>query len=75
MVIGGYKDPEGSREGLGALVLGYYEPDGGLTFCGEVGTGFNDKSLAELPKRLQRIEHGAPAFHNPPRGAELRRAD
>jgi bifunctional non-homologous end joining protein LigD len=73
-VIGGYTDPEGSRVGLGALLLGYYEPDGRLTFCGKVGTGFNDRSLTELTKRLRPLEQDTAAFHNPPRGAEARRS-
>jgi bifunctional non-homologous end joining protein LigD len=73
-VIGGWSDPEGSRFGFGALLLGVYEPDGRLTFVGKVGTGFNDKSLATLSKRLAAIQQAAPAFHNPPRGAEARRS-
>ena len=60
--------------GFGALLLGVYEPDGRLTFCGKVGTGFNDRSLIELEKRLRPLEQGTPAFHNPPRGAEARRS-
>jgi bifunctional non-homologous end joining protein LigD len=73
-VIGGYTDPEGSRVGFGALLLGYYEPDGRLMFCGKVGTGFNDRALTELTKRLRPLEQDTPAFHNPPRGAEARRS-
>jgi bifunctional non-homologous end joining protein LigD len=71
-VIGGYTDPEGNRVGLGALLLGVYEPDGRLTFCGRVGTGFNDKSLADLTRRLRPLEQRVSAFHNPPRGADAR---
>ena len=74
MVIGGYTDPEGSRVGLGALLLGVYEPDGRLTYSGKVGTGFNDKSLVMLTKRLRALAQDTPPFHNPPRGAEARRA-
>jgi len=66
MVIGGYTDPEGSRVGLGALLLGVYESDGRLTYSGKVGTGFNDKSLAMLTKRLQALAQDTPPFHNPP---------
>ncbi|MGZ5261625.1 MAG: non-homologous end-joining DNA ligase, partial [Burkholderiales bacterium] len=36
MVIGGYTDPEGSRNGFGALLLGVYEPDGKLRYSGKV---------------------------------------
>jgi DNA ligase D-like protein (predicted ligase) len=40
-VIGGYTDPRGSRLGLGALLVGYYDADGRLAYAGKVGTGFN----------------------------------
>lgn len=40
VVIGGYTDPGGSRTGLGALLLGYYE-GGRLKYAGKVGTGFH----------------------------------
>jgi bifunctional non-homologous end joining protein LigD len=74
MVIGGYTDPEGKRQGFGALLLGVYEEDGGLRYCGKVGTGFDDESLRLLHERLKPLEIARPAFRNPPRGAEARRA-
>jgi len=74
MVIGGYTDPEGSREAFGALLLGVYEPDGRLSYSGKVGTGFNAASLADLYKKLKPLVQKEPPFHNPPRGAEARRA-
>ena len=74
MVIGGFTDPEGARTGLGALLLGVYETDGTLRYSGKVGTGFNMASLASLRKRLNALEQKTPAFSNPPRGAEARRA-
>ena len=40
-VVIGWTDPEGSRPFLGALLLGYYDPDGRLTYAGRVGTGIN----------------------------------
>lgn len=46
-VIGGYTDPEGSRQGFGALLIGYYD-DGVLAYAGKVGTGFSDRLLAML---------------------------
>ncbi len=73
-VIGGYTDPEGSRFGFGALHLGVYEPDERLTYVGKVGTGFDDKSLTSLTKRLKALKQATPPFHNPPRGAEARRS-
>ena len=51
-VIGGYTDPEGSREGIGALLLGVYDEQGELVFAGKVGTGFTAKTLKDLERRL-----------------------
>lgn len=54
-VIAGYTEPQGERDGFGALLLGYY--DGKiLKFAGKVGTGFDDALLQELGKQLQKIE-------------------
>jgi bifunctional non-homologous end joining protein LigD len=56
-VIGGFTDPEGSRVGLGALLVGYYQPDGKtLVYAGKVGTGFSREMLLDLRRRLERIE-------------------
>ena len=74
MVIGGFTDPEGSRESFGALLLGVYETDGRLTYSGKVGTGFNSASLANVHRALLPLVQKESPFHNPPRGAEARRA-
>ncbi|NYT08115.1 MAG: ATP-dependent DNA ligase [Methanomicrobiales archaeon] len=50
-VIGGYTEPGGSRTGFGALLLGYYRDDD-LIYAGKVGTGFDDRTLADLGDRL-----------------------
>jgi ATP-dependent DNA ligase len=50
-VVIGWTDPEGARPFLGALLLGYYDPGGRLTYAGRVGTGINQ--LAPLYRRLQ----------------------
>ncbi len=47
-VIGGYTDPEGSREYFGALVLGLYDQQGRLIHVGQVGTGFDQKTLEKM---------------------------
>jgi bifunctional non-homologous end joining protein LigD len=60
-VIGGFTDPAGSREGLGALLLGAHE-DGGLIYVGRVGTGFSDATLRELRRRLDALEQPASPF-------------
>lgn len=57
LVVVGWTDPEGSRSGLGALLLGYHDVPGGseLVYAGKVGTGFSDQVLADLRARLDRI--------------------
>jgi len=60
-VIGGYTDPEGSRPGFGALLLGYYQ-DGRLLSAGKVGTGFDDRTLREIGARLVSLEQQASPF-------------
>jgi bifunctional non-homologous end joining protein LigD len=57
-VVVGFTDPEGSREGFGALLLGYYDPRGVLRYAGRVGTGFNAARLSELHKRLASLTRG-----------------
>jgi bifunctional non-homologous end joining protein LigD len=73
LVIGGFTEPEGTRAGLGALLLGFYE-DGRLVYAGKVGTGFTAQMLVDLRRRLERSERQSPPFANPPRGAEARGA-
>jgi DNA ligase D-like protein (predicted ligase) len=51
-VVIGWADPEGARPFLGALLLGYYDPDGRLTYAGRVGTGINQAELERLWRRL-----------------------
>jgi bifunctional non-homologous end joining protein LigD len=61
LVIGGFTDPEGSRSGIGSLLVGYYEK-GKLVYAGKVGTGFSMKVLAELYKALAAIEQPTSPF-------------
>ena len=61
-VIGGFTDPQRSRIGFGALLLGYYDPGGRLVYAGKVGTGFTDQMLRSLHDRLAAIERPTPAF-------------
>jgi bifunctional non-homologous end joining protein LigD len=74
MVIGGFTEPQGSRNGLGALLLGVYEKDGTLRYSGKVGTGFNERTLASLRSKLDPIVQSSSAFANPPRGFEAKGA-
>jgi bifunctional non-homologous end joining protein LigD len=72
-VVGGYTDPQGSRTGFGALLLGVYEGSD-LRYCGKVGTGFDDALLKRLAATLKTLRIDAPPFVDPPTGAEGRRA-
>jgi bifunctional non-homologous end joining protein LigD len=51
-VIGGFTEPQGERSHFGALVLGVYEGES-LRWVGNVGTGFDQKTLADLYSRLE----------------------
>jgi bifunctional non-homologous end joining protein LigD len=51
----GWTDPAGSREGFGALLLGYYDARGKLHYAGGVGTGFTRAVLRDLRRRLDRL--------------------
>ena len=73
-VIGGFTDPQGSRAGLGALLLGYYTADGRLAFAGRVGTGFSHRVAIDLRERLDRLAQQAPAFSPAPAGPLRRTA-
>jgi bifunctional non-homologous end joining protein LigD len=61
-VIGGYTDPQGSRQGLGALLLGYYDPDGRLNYAGKVGTGFSENVLRQLHSTLSTLARDTPPY-------------
>ncbi len=70
-VIGGWLPGQGRRRGrLGSLLIGYHE-DGKLRYAGKVGTGFSDRDLADLTKRLKPLERKKNPFAagRGPRGA------
>jgi len=64
MVVGGFTDPQRSRVGLGALLVGYNE-DGRLRYAGKVGTGFDTRTLRDLRERLGALESEEPPFAEP----------
>ena len=63
-VIGGYTDPRGSRHGIGSLLLGVYDSEGGLVYAGNVGTGFDHKTLSDLKKKLAALARARSPFAN-----------
>jgi bifunctional non-homologous end joining protein LigD len=62
LVIGGYTDPQRSRVGFGALLLGYYDQAGDLVYAGKVGTGFDNETLRSLHARLAALEQDGTPF-------------
>jgi bifunctional non-homologous end joining protein LigD len=73
-VIGGFTDPAGARVGLGALLVGYYQPNGKtFAYAGKVGTGFDTETLLDLRHRLGRLEQTRSPFTegDPPRGSQV----
>ena len=61
LVVGGFTEPQGSRIGFGALLVGYYE-DGELRYAGKVGTGYDTATLVSLRQVLDGLEQVAPPF-------------
>jgi bifunctional non-homologous end joining protein LigD len=68
----GWTEPEGRRPYLGALLLGYYDPDGRLIYAGRVGTGIDNAELERRWRRLQPLATDAmPLDVAPPRGSRF----
>jgi bifunctional non-homologous end joining protein LigD len=62
LVIGGWIPGEGRRsKRIGALLMGYYR-DGDFLYAGRVGTGFTERSLAELQGRLESYRRSTSPF-------------
>ena len=61
-VIGGYTDAQGSRAGFGSLLLGIHDEQGQLQYSGNVGTGFDNKTLADIKKKLVAIARAQSPF-------------
>jgi ATP-dependent DNA ligase len=60
-VVGGFTNPQGSRVGLGALLVRYYDGDD-FVFSGKIGTGFDTSLLVKLRAQLDAIEVTASPF-------------
>ena len=61
-VVGGYTDPEGSRQYFGSIVLGLYDKKGQLIHVGQAGTGFNQATLKEIWQVLKQLETQTHSF-------------
>lgn len=69
LVVGGFTDPEGSRVGIGALLLGVHDANGRLRYAGKVGTGFPHATALDLRRRLEALAADANPFVERPPGA------
>ena len=68
-VIGGYTSPSGTREHLGALLLGAYDAKRRFVYVGRVGTGFTGAVLQDLARRLRPWVRARAPFADPPHAA------
>ena len=67
-VIGGWAAGQGAREAtMGALLVGYFEPDGRLHYAGRVGTGFTDSELTRLMRLLEPLRCETSPFDPAPK--------
>jgi DNA ligase D-like protein (predicted ligase) len=64
-VIGGFTAPQGTREHLGALLVGYYDGKS-LKYAGKVGTGYDRRTLEHLYQRLLPLRRSASPFSEGP---------
>ncbi|MGN6518780.1 MAG: non-homologous end-joining DNA ligase [Dokdonella sp.] len=59
-VVVGFTEPQGSRSGIGALLLAEFDGAGRLIYIGRVGTGFSDRQLVDLRKSLEKDRVSSP---------------
>jgi bifunctional non-homologous end joining protein LigD len=64
-VVGGYTRGKGSRAPLGALLVGYWD-EGKLRYASHVGSGFDERTLAQVTKRLEPLKRGTCPFDTKP---------
>ncbi|SPA33707.1 ATP dependent DNA ligase [Cupriavidus taiwanensis] len=67
-VVAGFTDPKGSRTGIGSLLLGVHDSGGRLRYAGNVGTGFDTRTLDALRAQLDALRADASPFHTLPAG-------
>jgi bifunctional non-homologous end joining protein LigD len=69
-VVGGYTQGKGSRSPLGSLLVGYWDR-GKLRYASHVGSGFDDRTVADVKARLEPLKRAKNPFdaepeHNAP---------
>ena len=68
-VVGGWTNSRTTDRPFGALLLGYYH-DGGLTYAGHTGSGFNQRELERVIRLLKPLEIPSSPFTTRPRTNE-----
>jgi len=63
-VIGGYTEPEGTRQYFGSIVLGLYNKKKQLIHVGQAGTGFTQATLKDHWKKLEKLKITHNPFHS-----------
>lgn len=58
-------EPQGTRTGIGSLLLGVYDGQGALRYAGNVGTGFNERTLRDLKRKLDALAASISPFSSP----------
>jgi bifunctional non-homologous end joining protein LigD len=71
-VVVGFSQPSGTRNGFGALLLGYYTPSRKLIYAGRVGTGFTRETLHFLYGELEKIKNPTSPLSDPLKGQEAK---
>ena len=67
LVVAGWTEPRNSRQHLGALLLGYYDRGGRLVYAGHTGTGFSNRVLEQVYRKLAAVEVKQSPFAAPPK--------
>jgi bifunctional non-homologous end joining protein LigD len=75
VLVCGWRPGKGRRDGMiGGLLLGAYDPAGGLVYLGDVGTGFTERALRDLRDRLVPLERPTTPFAVEPAREDARHA-
>ena len=69
-VVVGWTEPKQTRLHLGALLLGVYDDGQSLLYTGRVGTGFDDRELAQADQAPQAARDEQEPDQDPPRTNE-----
>ena len=66
VVVVGWRPGRGGRSGgIGSLLLAVPDDDGALVYVGRVGTGLDERALADLAARLEPLRRDGPAVATP----------